>query len=273
MTRTLALCADDFGASRGIADAVVEIAGSGHLAAVSCLVNGADWARAAPLLRTLPVEAGLHFNLTEGAPLSAELGRRWPRLPTLPRLIAQAHLRLLPLSALRAELAAQLEAFAVASGFAPRFIDGHQHVHHLPGVRRLVLEAAARLPESTAVRSTGRVLGPGHAFKRFLIEATGGSALRRSLERRGLAHNPALTGVYDFRTHDYRALMQRWLERVPQEGSLLFCHPATAAGLDPEDSIAAARRREYAYLRSAEFDADLVAADVTLGPVWRRGAA
>jgi len=270
MSRSLALCVDDFGAAPGIADAVAELAEARRLNAVSCLVNGADWSRAAPALsRVAPhADVGLHFNLTEGRPLSPELARIWPALPALPRLIASAHLGQLPLHGVRAELAAQLEAFRAATGSVPRFIDGHQHVHHLPQVRALVVEAAARSQPALAVRSTGRVLGPGYTVKRALIERTGGRALQRELDRAGLARNAALTGVYDFANADYGALMRRWLVEVPERGALLFCHPA-APGPANGDAIAPARAREFAYLRSARFADDLGAAGVALQAVWR----
>lgn len=269
MTRVLAVCADDFGLAPGIDAAILALAAQGRLAALSCLTNGERWRSAGAALRDLPqsVEAGLHLNLTEGAPRSAALARVWPTLPALPRLIVLAHLGRLPRAALREEIEAQHGAFVDASGRAPSFIDGHQHVHHLPGLRGLVLEVAANVSPRPALRATGRVLGPGFALKRAVIEATGGWALTRELRRRAWPHNPALLGVYDFRATDYGALMRRWLARVPPEGALLFCHPG--ARPDPGDPIAAARGRERAYLASDAFANDLAAAGVSLGPVWR----
>jgi hypothetical protein len=125
----------------------------------------------------------------------------------------------------------------------------------------------ARLAPGTWVRNTGRVLGPGFAVKRTLIEGTGGAALWRALERRGVAHNPALTGVYDFEHADYRRLLRRWLARVPVEGALMFCHPGARDATASSDPIGPARVRELAYLRSAAFGADLAAAEVALGPL------
>ena len=273
MTRRLALCADDFGGTLPHSEAIAGLAQRGRLVAISCLTNGPHWRAAAPLLGPLGarVERGLHFNLTEGAPLSPELAKEWPRLPTLPRLIARAHLRALPGAALQAEFDAQIDAFAAATGAAPAFVDGHQHVHHLPGIRTVVLDALARYPAQVAVRNTGHLLGPGFDFKRMLIEQTGGRALLRLLRERGIAHNPTLTGVYDFAQTDYRALMRRWLREVPDEGALLFCHPGSPRGDALADPIAAARAREAAYLDSDEFEADLRRADVTLAAVWRVG--
>ena len=270
--RTLMLCADDFGQSPGISNAIAELAQlaqAQRLSSTSCLTNGAHWHSQAPLLRTLPpsVQRGLHFNLTEGTPLSPELRRVWPQFPALPRLIAQAHLRRLPQAAIAAEFNAQLAAFSDGAGQAPDHIDGHQHVHHLPGVRDVLLHALGRMAAPPAVRSTARPLGPGFDVKRFLIAHTGGVALQRLLARSRIRHNPALLGVYGFDTENYRGLMQAWLAALPSEGGLLFCHPGAA---DAEnDPIANARVREHAYLASAAFGDDLAAANVQLGPVWR----
>ncbi len=152
------------------------------------------------------------------------------------------------------------------SGTRPAFVDGHQHVHALPGVRRIVLDAIAVWSEETPVRSTGRVPGPGAAFKRWVIEASGGHALERDLVARGVAHNRTLLGAYDFGAVDYRRLVQAWLAQAPGDGGLLFCHPcAGAAGDDP---IAAARRREAAYFASHDFIADLGAARISVGAAW-----
>ena len=273
--RTLAVCADDFGLAKGISAGIARLAGAGRLTAVSCLTNGVHWAAGAALLKDLPsaVEVGLHLNFTEGRPLSPRLAELWPRFPALPVLIARAHLGALPRGAIRNEVHAQLAAFNRARGTPPAFIDGHQHVHHLPVLRGIILDMTEHVQPLPALRSTGRVLGPGAGLKRWLIERTGGRALARELEQRQLAHNPALLGAYDFADPDYRALMQRWLAELPAEGGLLFCHPGERAEGDPPDAIGAARVRELAYLDSAAFSADLAAADVVLGRVWQTSRA
>ena len=273
--RTLALCADDFGLAPGISAAIARLAQAQRLTAVSCITNSPHWEASAPLLARLPasVDAGLHINLTEGRPLSPRLAKLWPKLPSLPSLIVRAHLGLLPRAELRSEVHAQLAAFRAATGVAPRFIDGHQHVHHLPMLRGIILDMVEHVQPLPALRNTGRVLGPGSGIKRWLIENTGGRALARELAQRVMLHNPALLGAYDFIDPNYRALMQAWLAELPREGGLVFCHPGESAADDPPDAIAAARVRELAYLGSDAFVQDLAAAKVTLGRVWQSGAA
>ena len=271
MTRTLSVCTDDFGLTLGISQAISELAHAGRITVVSCLPQAPGWRASLPLLASLPasVQRGLHFNLTEGIPLSAELRRVWPQFLTLPRLILAAHLRRLPLTALAAEWAAQWQAFADATGAAPQFVDGHQHIHHLPGVRGVVLDAIAGLPNVPAVRNTGHLTGPGFGVKRRLIEGTGGRALQRALLQRGIRHNPSLVGAYDFMEPDYAGLMRGWLAALPATGGLLFCHPGYQEDVPTvADPIASARVRELAYLGSDAFSQDLQAANVVLGSVW-----
>ena len=273
--RLLGLCADDFGLAPGICAGIARLAQAQRLTAVSCITNSPHWEEAAALLTRFPttVETGLHINLTEGRPLSPRLARLWPKLPSLPGLILRAHLGLLPRAEIRSEVHAQLAAFRAATGAAPKFIDGHQHVHHLPGLRSIILDMVEHVQPLPALRNTGRVLGPGAGVKRWLIEYTGGRALERELKQRVLAHNPVLLGAYDFVDPDYRSLMQAWLAALPAEGGLLFCHPGTKIEGDPPDAIAAARERELAYLGSDMFTQDLAAAGVQLGRVWQTPAA
>ena len=76
MTRELTLCADDFGCSAAVDRAILDLAARGRLSDVSCMVGGPAWPGDAPTLAGLPALAqgrlriGLHFNLTEGTPMS-----------------------------------------------------------------------------------------------------------------------------------------------------------------------------------------------------------
>jgi chitin disaccharide deacetylase len=269
--KPLILCADDFGLARHISVGIAGLAHAERINAVSCITNAPQWPDDAHRLHGLPssVALGLHLNLTDGTPLSPRLRRKWPRLPSLSKLILLSHLRELPRSELRAELRAQYTAFVDATGRQPDFMDGHQHVHHLPVIREMLLTFIEHLPDAPAVRNTGRILGAGYGFKRWMIEHTGGRALAAELKRRGLRHNPFLMGVYDFKHTVYRRLMRAWLKLVPPEGALIICHPGEASLHEHSDPIAPARERELAYLESTAFEKDLIEAQVRLVPMSR----
>ena len=161
MTRRLDLCADDFGLVAAALDTVIAaLAGRGRLCSLSrASPTAPHWAACAPLLAPLAERAsslGLHFNLTEGAPLSARAGAAL----AAPARAAAADRRgasAAPAAARRsrAELHAQLAAFVDGDRRGrPQFIDGHQHVHHLPGVRDIVLDSVAALAAAAGACAT-----------------------------------------------------------------------------------------------------------------------
>lgn len=257
----LTFCADDYGLLPGADAAMLALAQAGRIQALGAMSTSERWPEAAAALDELPagVACGLHFNLSEGVPLSTALRRHWPRLPGLATLLARAAVGALPAQAIADEWLAQLDAFVAAHGCGPDFLDGHQHVHALPGVRDAALALARSL--DLPLRNSGRLIGPGFGFKRRVIQACGGRELLQELRARGVRHASALVGVYDFSPEaDYRRLMRGWLAAVAalpsEETALLFCHPGQGE-LDPGDAIAPARRREAAYLASAAFTEDL----------------
>lgn len=264
----LTLCADDYGASTGIDRTIDALLHAGRLSAVSCLANGPAWrADGRHLARHAGhVSVGLHLNLTEGRPLSEALARHWPTLPGLLPLMRDAFLRRLPLAAIDAEIAAQWQAFVDVTGRPPAHVDGHQHVHALPGVRERVVAVVAASPVRPWVRSTAHLPGPGFLLKRQLIRRCGGPALLGLLRRHGLAHNATLLGSYDLHEPDYRALIGAWLADSPAQGTVLFCHPGSPSPDGWPDPIAAARAREAEVLASPAFGLLLASRRVELVP-------
>ena len=65
-------------------------------------------------------------------------------MPALGRLTRAALAGRLPRDEVAAEIERQLDAFEAAWGSGPDFVDGHQHVHVLPGVRGPLLRALTR---------------------------------------------------------------------------------------------------------------------------------
>jgi len=82
-------------------------------------------------------------------------------------------------------LAVALRLAALFGRRAPAFIDGHQHVHALPGVREVVLDAIAAGPAAPAVRAA--------ALKRCRPTTARESQSRRSTRRWGRVRSPPKT--------------------------------------------------------------------------------
>ena len=120
---------DDFGASRGINRAVVELHQRGVLTSTSLMIDSAAAADAVELAaREADLGIGLHVTLTteDAAPL----------VDFNDRLRCAA------------ELEAQLERFQIALGRLPTHLDSHQNVHRDPRLAPLFIELARghRLP-------------------------------------------------------------------------------------------------------------------------------
>ncbi len=253
-SKSLVVCADDFGIHPSVSNAIVRLIDARRISATSVLVLGEDSERSAPRLaeRRNECSVGLHFSLTE-----ASGWRRWVPLPVL---ITSASLRLLNPESVRERIRRQLDRFEEFFGTAPDFLDGHEHVHQLPAIREIVLDHLCdRYGTAVAVRSTQAAVARGP--KALLVAAFGSKVLSRTASERGLTVNSDFAGAYSFeRVGQYRTRITGWLESM-SDGGLIMCHPGT----DPHaDSISMARYEEYSYLRSREWPEDLATYGVNL---------
>jgi hypothetical protein len=187
--------------------------------------------------------------------------------PALPKLLRAGLLRQLDAEIIQAELMVQLAAFKEMFGRSPDFVDGHQHAQLFPQVRDAFLAAVKVAAPGAWVRQGGRNqplsrrLGSPKALFLDVLSAQ----FRARAARAHIAFNPGFSGAYDFaRQPDYGALMQQFLDGLP-EGGLIMCHPGfvdeTLISLDP---LTGQREREYAFLAGEHFLPLLAANKVTL---------
>uniref|UniRef100_A0A8C0DEK8 Carbohydrate deacetylase n=1 Tax=Balaenoptera musculus TaxID=9771 RepID=A0A8C0DEK8_BALMU len=135
----LVVTADDFGYCPRRDEGIVEAFLAGAVTSVSLLVNGAAAESAAELARRHRIPTGLHANLSEGRPVgparhgaSSLLGPEGFFLGKMGFREAVAAGEVV-LPQVRGELEAQLSRFRELLGRDPTHVDGHQHVHVLPG--------------------------------------------------------------------------------------------------------------------------------------------
>jgi predicted glycoside hydrolase/deacetylase ChbG (UPF0249 family) len=264
--RRVAICVDDFGLHAGINQAVLRLAGLGRLNAVGCMVGAKAWRDGSAMLASLDpaqTDVGLHLDFTE-RPIDRSM-----RLP-LGALIVRAYTRRLDRTAVEREIAAQLDAFEAGAGRPPDYVDGHQHVHQLPVIRELLVDALRRRATGSRrpwLRSTRVPKALGAAFKPRVIQALGAAALADLARTAGLPQNAHLLGVYDFGgdAAGYRARLARWIAAAG-DGDVLMCHPSVAAS-GVADPLIAARTREYDQVADPIFGALLANARITLAPV------
>lgn len=231
---------------------ILRLAELGRLSATSLLVDGPAAMQDLPALLDTRLQVGLHLNLTE------PFGQPGVCLP-LKTLIQTAYLGRLPLDQVRHSIDRQLDLFQTLTGRRPDYVDGHQHVHQLPGVRDQLLAALGGASGGgTAagpwIRDTGRPRLAGLPWrlrlKARVIAGLGAAGLRRRALAAGFSQNSGFLGVYDFKggVPAYEAWMSRWLAQA-RDGDTLMCHPAW--GADPLDALAAQRQAEYAVLAGA----------------------
>ena len=266
MKHPLTLCADDLGLSEAISEAIVELARARRINATTLMVDGPAAAAAAAAIADIEgVALGLHVTLSgERTPLRSALAPAG-RLPHVDALTARAFAGALPLDAVAAEIERQCDLFEALVGRAPAFIDGHQHVHVLPGIRGRFLAIARRRAPGAWIRSCEEGLATIWRRGAFRWTAARSSFLSRGLSaqtgRLGLRTNQGFAGLYDFGPkRDYGRLFGRWLSE-PGPAHLVICHPARP---DPSDRMGQARAREYGFLREGALDALLAEAGLRL---------
>jgi predicted glycoside hydrolase/deacetylase ChbG (UPF0249 family) len=270
--RRIVLCADDYALSPGVSAGIRELIAAGRLNATSVMTIFPEFEQEAKALQAtkspIPFQIGLHATLTGGfAPLKATpITSPGGRLPmsdkTWPPL---GYFRIDP-DAVKAEVSAQIEKFIAAFGRAPDYIDGHQHVQLMPGIRTKLLEAVKELAPNAWVRQCSPAQNSknaGDAKTRFLSFLSRG--FRAQAERAGLKYNPAFSGAYDyFAPSDFGALFARFIDGLP-EGGVVMCHPGHVDDtLKSRDILSSQREKEYAFLSSEEMPKILAHAGVTL---------
>ena len=257
--KRIILCADDYGQNSAISQAIVELLEKKRLTATSCLSTFNSWPNLAKELKPYQNQAdiGLHFNLTEGKPLSSRL----KSFHNLPKLIGLAFLRLLDKEAIAQEFNAQLDSFIAATGLAPRFIDGHQHIHQLPVIRDIILKVYEKRLRKHAIyfRSTyvpnslSRRQDVAYV-KQNIIQLCGAKAFDSLLNEYQIPHNTSFAGIYDFKlSKDFSTIFPRLLNQI-QDGGLIMCHPGAAS--QDADVISNSRNDEFNYFSSDKFLAD-----------------
>jgi predicted glycoside hydrolase/deacetylase ChbG (UPF0249 family) len=265
--KTVVLCADDFGISEGVSRGILDLIAKGRLSATSAMTNYPAWPCCAPALRDFNGRAGvgLHLTLTAGAPLGP-MPRFAPGgvLPPLSDLIPKALKGDLPLDDIQAEIERQIDAFVDGYGRPPDFVDGHQHVHVLPGVRRMLLRtlnkrgyAGAPWLRDPSDRLSA-ILRRGVAASKAVTVRGFAAGFRQAARRSGFSTNEGFSGFSPFAPSAVATAFDRAFRHLGPR-PVVMCHPGYPDDeLRRLDPVIEVRRDEFDYLASDAF-ADLLA--------------
>jgi predicted glycoside hydrolase/deacetylase ChbG (UPF0249 family) len=270
MSRSIVLCADDYGLSESVSQAILELAQKGRLSAISCMTGTPLWREHARRLADLKgkVDIGLHLTLADETPLTA-MPRLAPggRLPGIGPMILKSYAGRIDLDEVEAEVRAQLDAFTSVMGFAPSHIDGHLHAHVLPGIRDVVLRAARSVTPQPWLRSTSdsfaAIARRGVAVPKAAFIAALGQRFVTAAGDLAANMNDGFSGIYAFSTNrqPYGALFGRFVQSRARK-HLVQCHPGL--GGDAADVIGPMRAAEYKFLNSGAFPEYLAREDIVL---------
>ncbi len=268
------LCADDYALSPAVSRGILEALEAGRLTATCAMTNRASWPAAARDLARFVGRAdlGLHLNLTTGAPLGA-MPAFAPAgaFPTIGAVVKRALTGQMPEVEIRAEIARQIDAFEAAMSRPPDFVDGHQHAHALPGIRRWLVEELKRrgyagrvwLRDSADMvsRIASRRTEAAKALQVKLLASGFAAAARRA----GFETNRGFAGFSSFDpARSYANDFASYLV-APGPRHLVMCHPGHVdAELAAVDSALMSREAELAFLLSDRFAAEMARGDARL---------
>jgi len=256
--KELCINADDFAQSRAIDDAVIYLAERKIISSTSALVLSPRWAQSAKELTNLPIQVGLHLDLTSH--FTDQFGCHHQ----LSELIYSAYTRQLSVQKLEKIIELQWDRFAEAYGRSPDFIDGHQHVHQLPIVRDALFSIISKKGWGLQQNHWLRVCHAQHwrGYKAMVISILGAKYFQQMASQIGINTNSDFAGVYNFdENSNLKKLWENWLDGLHGKNPLMMCHVAMPDKSNHQnvpddmenDEIYSARVNEYKWFASESF--------------------
>jgi len=268
--KNLIVNADDLGWTEGVNRGIRDASRSGIVTSTSLLANGLAFGEALKTTKLAPgLGVGVHLNLSDGAPVAEpesvmSLLDGQGKLACGPEsLLLKRARRGLVLAEVEREWDAQIRKVRDA-GIRPTHVDGHKHVHMLPGLFEIALRLAKRhgieairvsLEESSlraALSSGGR--HNSMVVMRQGVQARGLKLLardaREQARRAGIATTDYFCGIAQ--TGELtREGVELFLRSLPDGTTELMCHPGYAdeALQKSATRLQASRQKELEILR------------------------
>ncbi|HEY6268021.1 MAG TPA: ChbG/HpnK family deacetylase [Candidatus Acidoferrum sp.] len=242
--KNLIVNADDLGWTDGVNRGILEAFHHGIVTSTSLLANGAAFAGGVEAARSAPgLGVGVHLNLSDGPPIAdretvTTLLNNDGEFAGGPESILLRRARGgLSLAEVENEWDAQIQKIRDA-GIAPTHLDGHKHVHMLPGFFEIALRLAKRHDigairvalEASSLRaalSTGAKQHPGVIMKQG-VQARGLKLLARDAgelaEHAGISTADYFCGIAQ--TGELtREGVEQLVRSLPDGTTELMCHP------------------------------------------------
>ena len=245
--KNLIVNADDLGWTDGINRGIVEAFHHGIVTSTSLLPNGAAFAGGVEAARSAPgLGVGVHLNLSDGPPVADRetvtslLNNDGEFAGGPESLLLRRARRGLSLAEVENEWDAQIQKVRDA-GISPTHLDGHKHVHMLPGLFEIALKLAKRHDigairvalETSSLRaalSSGSKQNAGVVMKQG-VQARGLKLLardaREQAQRAGISTADYFCGIAQ--TGELtREGVEQFVKSLPDGTTELMCHPGYA---------------------------------------------
>jgi predicted glycoside hydrolase/deacetylase ChbG (UPF0249 family) len=242
--RNLIVNADDLAWAEGVNRGIAQAHRNGIVTSTTILANGAAFASAVELVKATPsLSVGVHLNLSDGKPVSLPetvpsiVNDRGEFKGGPEALLLRVARRNLRLKEVEIEWESQIQK-VVNAGIQPTHLDGHKHVHMLPGMFEIVLRLAKR-NNIAAVRishegSSLRVaLSSGEKQNIPLVMKQGVQArvlkllardARALAEAAGIATTDYFCGISQTGELTIEG-MKCLLQNLPEGATEMMCHP------------------------------------------------
>jgi chitin disaccharide deacetylase len=245
--KSLIVNADDLGWTDGVNRGIAEAHRNGLVMSTSLLANGVAFAGGIAIAQNNPqLGVGVHLNLSDGPPTAPpasvmSLLNDGGDLEGSPEsLLLRIAKRNLSISEVEQEWDAQIQKISGA-GIEPAHLDGHKHVHMLPGLFEVALRLAKKhgigairiSHEDSGLRA---LLSAGKDQKSGVLLKQGAQArglkllardARDTAERAGLATTDYFCGIAQTGVLR-REGVENLLENLPDGTTELMCHPGYA---------------------------------------------
>jgi chitin disaccharide deacetylase len=242
--KNLIVNADDLGWTDGVNRGILEAFHHGIVTSTSLLANSAAFAGGVEAARAAPgLGVGVHLNLSDGAPIAdretvTSLLNNDGEFAGGPESLLLRRARGgLSLAEVESEWDAQIQKVRDA-GIAPTHLDGHKHVHMLPGLFEIALRLAKRhgisairvALEASSLRAALSAGSKQHAgvVMRQGVQARGLKLLardaREQAERAGISTADYFCGIAQ--TGELtREGVEQLVKNLPDGTTELMCHP------------------------------------------------
>jgi len=245
--KNLIVNADDLGWTDGVNRGIVEAFHDGIVTSTSLLANGAAFAGGVEAARSAPgLGVGVHLNLSDGPPVADRetvtslLNNDGEFAGGPENLLLRRARRGLSLAEVENEWDAQIQKVRDA-GISPTHLDGHKHVHMLPGLFEIALKLAKRhdigaIRVSLEASSLRAALSSGSKQNAGVVMKQGVQARGLKLLARDAREQAGRAGIS---TADYfcgiaqtgeltREGMEQFVKSLPEGTTEMMCHPGYA---------------------------------------------